>query len=93
MRLPAVVAKELDEYVKETTGRPLAYYALRRGIGTIGAEVLYIQDEGDPVVPVAEARAIEGDRHPNIRFVFTQGFGHKKVYKDQEVMDQIVEFL
>jgi pimeloyl-ACP methyl ester carboxylesterase len=93
MRLPVAVAKEMDEYVKETTGRPLAYYALRRGIGTIGAEVLYVQDEGDAVVPVSEARAIEGDRNPNIRFVFTQELGHKKVYKDPGVMDQIVDFL
>jgi hypothetical protein len=52
-----------------------------------------VQDEGDPVVSLEEAKLIEGDKHPNIRFLFTTGLGHKKVYKDQEVLDQVVEFL
>jgi len=93
LRLPADVLREMDEYVMETSGHPLGWYSLRRVIGSVGAEILYVQDEEDPVTPPEEARLIEQDRHPNIQFVFTTGLGHKKIFKDQEVLDRIVEFL
>jgi pimeloyl-ACP methyl ester carboxylesterase len=93
LELPNPVVQEVNEYVKETGGHPLAWYSLRRVIGSVSADILYVQDEGDAVVPLEEARLIQGDKHPNIRFLFTTGLGHKKVYKDPEVLDQIVEFL
>lgn len=93
LQLPAEVGREVEEYVKEISGHPLDWYSLRRVIGSLGMPILYVQDEGDAVVPVVEAKLIQGDKHPNIRFLFTTGLGHKKVYKDPDVRDQIVEFL
>ena len=93
MQLPAAVVREIDEYVRVTSGHPLAWYGLRRAIGSIGAEILYVQDEGDAVVAPDTARVIEGDGHRNIQFLFTTGLGHRKVYKDPDVMERIVDFL
>ena len=93
LQLPSDLLREVEAYAKETSGHPLGWYSLRRVIGSIGGDVLVVQDEGDAVVPLGEAKLIQQDRHPNIRFLFTTGLGHKKVYKDQEVLDQIVDFL
>jgi pimeloyl-ACP methyl ester carboxylesterase len=93
LQLPAQLGREVEEYVKEISGHPLAWYSLRRVIGSLRAQILYVQDEGDSVIPLQEAQLIRGDGHSNIRFLFTIGLGHKKVYKDQGVLDQIVEFL
>lgn len=93
LELPGPVVREVEEYSKEISGHPLEWYSLRRVIGSLRADILYVQDEGDAVVPVEEARLIEGDRLPNIRFLFTTGLGHKKVYKDRDVLDRIVDFL
>jgi pimeloyl-ACP methyl ester carboxylesterase len=93
LQLPGPIVKEVGEYVKEISGHPLDWYSLRRTIGSLGMPILYVQDEGDAVVPVDFARLIEGDGHANIRFLFTTDLGHKKVYKDQDVLDHIVEFL
>jgi pimeloyl-ACP methyl ester carboxylesterase len=92
-RLSAEVVREMGEYITEIGGHPLAWYSLRRAIGSVGAEVLYVQDEEDTVVPPNEAKLIRQDGHPNVRFLFTTGLGHKKVYKDQEVLDKVVAFL
>jgi pimeloyl-ACP methyl ester carboxylesterase len=93
LELPNPVVQEVIEYVNEIGGHPMTWYSLRRVIGSVGADILYVQDEGDAISPLEEAKLIQGDKHPNIRFLFTTGLGHKKVYKDQEVLDQIVEFL
>jgi pimeloyl-ACP methyl ester carboxylesterase len=93
VELPLPVVREMEEYANKTSGHPLDWYSLRRVIGSVKAAILYVQDEGDQVVPPEAAQLIRKDGHPNIRFLFTTGLGHKKVYKDQAVLDQIVEFL
>ena len=93
LELPPEAVREIGEYAREQAGHPLEWYSLRRSIGSVAAEILFVQDEGDAVISLDEAKAIQGDGHPNIRFLFTTGLGHKKVYKDQEVLDQIVDFL
>ncbi len=59
----------------------------------VHANTLYIQDEEDRVTPLKEALLVKEDKHPNIRFVFTKGLGHRKVYKDADTMARIVAFL
>lgn len=93
LQLPPEVIREIGEYAREKAGHPLEWYSLRRCIGSVASDILYVQDEADAVVSLEEAKAIEGDGHANIRFLFTTGLGHKKVYKDQDVLDQIVDFL
>jgi pimeloyl-ACP methyl ester carboxylesterase len=91
--LPPEAIREIGEYARERAGHPLEWYSLRRSIGSVASDILFVQDEGDTVVSLDEAKAIQTDAHPNIRWMFTTGLGHKKVYKDQEVLDQIVDFL
>jgi pimeloyl-ACP methyl ester carboxylesterase len=93
MHLPAEVVREIEEYVKETSAHPLAWYSLRRAFAQIRADVLYVQDEEDTVTPAKCAKEIRQDAHPNIRFLFTSGLGHRKLYKDQEIIEQVVDFL
>jgi hypothetical protein len=93
LQLPAELGREVEEYVKEKSGHPLAWYSLRRVVGSLAMQILYIQDEGDTVIPIDEAKLIQGDGHAKIRFLLTTGLGHKKIYKDMDVQDQIVDFL
>jgi pimeloyl-ACP methyl ester carboxylesterase len=93
LQLPAEMGREVEEYAKEISGHPLAWYSLRRVIGSLGMPIFYVQDEGDAVIPIHEAKLIQEDGHANIRFLLTTGLGHKKIYKDTGVMDQIVDFL
>jgi pimeloyl-ACP methyl ester carboxylesterase len=93
MHLSAEVIKEIDEYVKETSAHPLAWYSLRRAIPRIKADILYVQDEEDPVAPAKNAQEIRQEGRPNLRFLFTSGLGHRKLYKDREIIEQVVDFL
>lgn len=93
LHLSPEVSKEMDEYVREISGHPFAWYSLRRALHHIQAGILYLQDEDDRITPLKEARLVRQDGHPNIRFVFTRGLGHRKIYKDPEIMGKIVDFL
>jgi pimeloyl-ACP methyl ester carboxylesterase len=93
LHLPTEVRQEINEYVREITGHPFAWYSLRRALGQIRATILYFQDEEDRITPLKSAQSVQRDGHSNIRFIFTRGLGHRKIYKDPEIMEQVVNFL
>jgi esterase/lipase len=93
LHLPMAVVHEMDNYVEEISGHLLSWYSLRRAIGQVRAGILYVQDEEDRITPLKDALLVERDGHPNIRFLFTRGLGHRKIYKDPEMLKQIIAFL
>ena len=93
LHLPPEVNREMDDYVREITGHPLTWFSLRRALALVQAEILYFQDEEDPVIPLKGAQRVQKDGHPNIRFVFTRGLGHRKINKDPEIIGRAVDFL
>jgi len=92
-RLSPEVMKEMDDYVQETSGHHLDWYSLRRALHHVHATTLYLQDDEDRITPVREALKVRDDAHPNIKFIFTNGLGHRRIYKDADVMTRIVAFL
>lgn len=92
-RLGPEVLQEMDEIVQTISGHTFAWYSLRRALRQIRAGVLYLQDEDDRVTTYRDALPVKEDGNPNIRFVFTKGLGHRKIYKDPVIQEQIVAFL
>ncbi len=93
LQLSPEVRAEMDEYVQEISGHNFSWYCLRRALNQVQANVLYLQDEDDRVTPLKEALLVRQDGHPNIQWVITRGLGHRKIYKDPEIMDKIIDFL
>jgi pimeloyl-ACP methyl ester carboxylesterase len=93
LHLQPAVVREIDDYIQETSGQHVAWYSLRRALHNIHAGILYLQDEDDKITPSREARIIERDGHASIRFIFTKGLGHRRIYKDPESIARILRFL
>jgi pimeloyl-ACP methyl ester carboxylesterase len=91
--LNAQIRKEFDELVIEKTGIHPDHFSIRRAVHQIKAAILWIHDQDDKTTPLSDAQKVFDDGHPNIRFVITQGLGHRKIYKDEQVMKQVVDFL
>lgn len=93
LQLSKEVRKEFDEYSNELFDRPFSYYSIRRAMNQVHSDILWIQDEEDKITPLEDALRVKKDRHPNIRFVITKGLGHRKIYRDPDVIRQAVDFL
>ncbi|KQX50914.1 MULTISPECIES: alpha/beta hydrolase [unclassified Streptomyces] len=61
--------------------------------GALGAPVLLFHDEGDDMVPLAQARRLAGAHGDRARLVVTKGLGHRRILTDAEVVAEAVEFL
>ena len=87
------VRKEFDKIVFEVSGRETSWFSVRRAMNNIKASVLWVHDEDDDITPMKDALKVKEDSHPNVQFIITKGLGHRKIYRDEAVIDAVVKFL
>lgn len=93
MQLGDAVRDEFERIIVEKGGYPSTHYSVRRALNTVDAQVLWFHDEQDPLTPIEDALPVREDNHPNVQFVITSGLGHSRIYKENKVVRQILEFL
>jgi pimeloyl-ACP methyl ester carboxylesterase len=87
------VRKAFDDIIHRLGGQPTEWYSIRRAMHHIKATTLWLHDEDDTVTPLADAQKVQQDNHAHISFVITRGLGHKQIYRDATVRQQIIDFL
>jgi hypothetical protein len=85
--------KTFDDIIFEKSGKETAWFSIRRAMNNIKASVLWFHDEDDDVTPLSDALKVKSDNHSNIKFVITKGLGHRKIYRDESVVNAAVKFL
>lgn len=83
----------LDDHIFRISGRQASWFSIRRAMKKITASVLWIHDEGDTITPIKDAVSVQEDTHSHIQFLFTNGLGHQKIYRDPSVKNAILNFL
>lgn len=87
------VRKEFDALIVARSGKPPTYFSVRRAMHNISASVLWVHDEHDEITPISDVRKVQEDKPHNVKFIFTKGLGHGKIYRDEEVMKSVFDFL
>ncbi|RYG24844.1 MAG: hypothetical protein EOO01_43100 [Chitinophagaceae bacterium] len=91
--LSANVRKHFDELVIKRGGVSAAHFSIRRAINHTKADILWLHDETDKVTPLEDAVKVKEDGHEHLEFVTTTGLGHRRIYKDDAVINRVVQFL
>lgn len=92
LRLHNKVRKEFDRVIFELGGHWPAHFSVRRALQHIRASVLWFHDEEDELTPVEDALRARADNLPNVRFRITRGLGHRRIYRDSSIMQEVIEF-
>lgn len=93
LHLDTATRAEFDRLIILKGGVSPAWYSIRRAMKHIRAQVLWFHDEDDETTPLRDALLVRDENHPNIRFVITKGLGHRRIYRDNKVTREIVDFL
>jgi pimeloyl-ACP methyl ester carboxylesterase len=93
MKLDETVRKEFDELICRMRQKPSDWYSVSRVIKNIHAKVRWFHDETDDITPWRDAQKVKEQNYPHIDFVVTNGFGHRKIFRQNEVIQSIVDFL
>ncbi|MBK5270740.1 MAG: alpha/beta hydrolase, partial [Bacteroidia bacterium] len=93
MKLNNGVRKEFDDMIFRMRQKPSEWYSISRAIKNIQAKVYWVHDEDDDITPWRDAQKIKEQNYPHIKFVVTKGLGHRKIFRDEKVLQSIVDFL
>lgn len=93
LQLSEDIKPEFNKLIEEKTGIKPENISIRKIAKNIKAKILWFHDEEDDVTPLSDAIKVKEDNHPNTRFVITKGLGHRRIYRDNNVCNQVVEFL
>ncbi len=93
LELDEGVRLEFDKLITKVGGTPPNWYSVSRVAGLIKAQVLFLQDKDDLMTPMKDVLPIMERNYPNFHFVITEGLGHRRIYRDSRVSQQIIDFL
>lgn len=93
LRLSSDVKTAFDQLILERSGYTPDHFSIRRTMHSIRARVLWFHDEDDELTPVGDALAVKEENHPHIQFRITRGLGHRRIYRDQHIVQEIVNFM
>lgn len=81
------------ENIQRLSGKNIEWFSIARCAGNIKGPVLWIHDKDDTVTPVQDAFDIQQTQPVNFRFLFTSNLGHRRIYRDKDVVAAIINFL
>ncbi|MDP9229234.1 MAG: alpha/beta hydrolase [Bacteroidota bacterium] len=93
LKLDDEVRIEFEKLILQVNNNPSEWYSVSRAIKNIKAKILWVHDEDDDTTPLTDALKVKEKNHPHIQFVITKGLGHSRIYRDNEVRKNIIEFI
>ncbi len=73
--------------------QPIEWLTIGRCMHSIKGPVLWVHDKNDRVTPIEDARKVQELGFPNIEFYFTEGLGHRRIYRDEATVEKIINFV
>lgn len=92
-----IINKKVQRYfydnIKRLSGKDIEWFSVNRCLPDIKGDVLWIHDVDDKVTPVVDAQDAQKMNYPNLLFFITKGLGHRRIYRDEKVVDAVMRFL
>jgi pimeloyl-ACP methyl ester carboxylesterase len=93
LQLNGKVRRAFNDLIVEIGKRPVEWYSVSRSIEHIHADTLWVQDEDDDVTPFHDVKPVIEKKPPNVEFLLTKGLGHRRIYRDEKVIEKIISFI
>jgi pimeloyl-ACP methyl ester carboxylesterase len=93
LQLGREVRKEFEKIIVQKSGVNPEYFSIPRAIENITASVLWVHDKDDDVTPIRDVEPVMNKHYPNLQFHISSGLGHRKIYRDSQVIQAVTEFL
>jgi Serine aminopeptidase, S33 len=86
------VKEEFHKLIHRRSGNWPADFSANRVVPGLDADILWAHDEDDDMTPLRDADPLRSQNLPNIRFLITKGLGHRRIYRDNKVSHEIIDF-
>ena len=72
---------------------PPSWYSIKRALQNVKSQVLWFHDRDDDTTPITDVEAVRELNYRHVKFIITEGLGHRRIYRDNKVSRAITEFL
>ncbi len=79
--------------IADISGHNADWFSVSRALLLTGVQTLWVHDRQDAITPWADAEKVRDMNIPGVRFLVTEGLGHRRIYRDETVMAAILSFL
>lgn len=86
------VREAFTELIDELTDKPISYYSVGRVVKALTSPVLWVHDKQDTICLFEDVKPLLSLGMPHVNFLITEQLGHNKIYKDNKVCAEIVQF-
>ena len=93
LQLNGGIREEFDRLIVELGKRPITWYSISRALDHIKGDVLWIHDEDDNVTPFKDVKPIIEKKPAHVKFFITKGWGHRRIYREDKVVEAVTSFL
>ena len=94
LKLGTNIRLAFDQHIRELSGRDPSYYSLKRIVPKLESHrFLWIHDGDDDLTPLSDVKPLMQMNPKHVYFLITQQLGHRKIYRDSKVRQQIMGFL
>jgi len=87
------IQRELEQLIVEMAQQPISYFSVKRAARALTIPTLWLHDKDDSICSFDEVLPIYHDHPPHLSFHITEGLGHSRIYRNEEVMKVIKDFL
>mgnify|MGYP000990706299 CR=1 FL=1 len=92
LNLTPPVKRAFEHRIKELSGHDVSWFSVPRTLEAHPKKVLWVHDQDDDVTPFSDARRFMERRPENVTFMVTSGLGHRRIYREQSVIDAVVAY-
>ena len=83
----------MHDLIEHRSGKKIGHYSIKRIAKKITNPIYWIHDEDDDITPLSDVNELIIDEPDHIKFHITQGLGHRKIYKDPEIVKKVIDFI
>lgn len=93
LKLDEKIKRGIYQLIESASGNSVNYYSLNRIIPKLENKILWIHDEDDEITPISDVSELLLKKQENVEFMITKGLGHRRIYKDPDVMGKVLNFI
>ena len=87
------VRREFEQIIMDIASHDIDWFSLDRVLPELDTPVLWIHDEDDDITPFRDVAPVWARLLPQVQYLPTKGLGHRRIYRDQTVIETSTTFL
>lgn len=92
LKLSQQILNNIFNYIQSFSGKSIDHFHIKNNLPQNNCNILWIHDYDDKITPINDVLNIQKNQPDFIEFHLTHHLGHNKIYRDEKVMQKILNF-